>query len=60
MLLLVTALRLLDVAAVVVTAVGCVSAFVAAGDNAVGSITVAVVVGLDIGHDAVMPLTIQM
>ena len=51
MLLLVTALRLLDVAAVVFTAAGCVSVFVAGGDDGVG---------LDVGHDAVMPLTILM
>ena len=60
MLLLVTALRLLDVAAVVFTAAGCVSAFVAVGDDAVGSITIAVVVGLDVGHDAAMLLTMLM
>ena len=57
--LLVTALRLLDVAAVVFTAAGCISVFVAGGDDGVGSITVAII-GLDVGHDAVMPLTILM
>ena len=60
MLFLATALRLLDVADAVFAAVGCVSAFVAVGDDGVGSITVAVVVGLDVGHDVVMPLTILM
>ena len=49
-----------DVAVVAFIAAGCVSAFVAVGDDAVGSITIAIVVGLDVGHDAAMPLTILM
>ena len=60
MLQLVTTLRLLDVAAILFTAIGCVFAFVAAGDGAVGSIAVVDVVDLDVGHDAAMLLTMLM
>ena len=61
MLLSVIALRLLDVDVVFFTATGCVFAFVAAGDGAVGSIVAVVdVVDLDVGNDATMLLTILM
>ena len=53
---------LLDVAAVVFTAAGCVFAFVVAGDRAAGSLDAVDVdvVDLDVGHDAVMLLTILL
>ena len=60
MLLLVVALRLLDVAAVVFTATGCAFALVAAGDGAAGSIAVVDVVDLGVGNEAAMLLTMLM
>ena len=60
MLQLVTTLRLLDVAAILFTAIGCVFAFVAAGDGAVGSIAAVDVVDLDVDQDVAMLLTTLM
>ena len=60
MLQLVTTLRLLDVAAILFTAIGCVFAFVAAGDGAVGSIAVVELADPFVGHDAAMLLTTLM